>query len=557
MDTKDQNAAASSAAGESSVPSGQFSTKDRGFSYMWVMGLVSAGMASVDWISNAFLPITLRHFTDSPFYIAFLLSLNRLFGFVVQPYVAWKSDHIQTRFGRRRPFFFVGNPMTLLSLIGLGLMPYVFTGDARKSAIAVACLIVLNFMLQFFMDFTMGCLDPLYADTFEQKKLGRAASIRTYCATFLTLSMSLIALRLADIHEIFPFVFASGYVLLSLTLMVFVVREKPHARVIAKDRYSILKHFRMLRNPEYGRLAAIAAMALCLPASTSLFNSLFITQTLGLTKTQMGLAVGFAPLVHFVVAFPLGYLADRFGPRYLLGAGFFGIACVNTAMAFLVHDFNTLVIVTLINSGIMIFSHVPMTSMIFQYASPKERGTIFGLIQFTRGAAAFVITLLLGWAVQQSRSYDPTPIYTLDIKNPAALQQRILNPQTPFEQYLNENFKDETLKELSSAPDKDAMKKPLAAGLNDIMNGKNIYEEKRFEGVELSRQSRRLIDRADSEKRLKVFNRSLIQDAFPEDLSAKANFRISYIINILIALLASFLAFTSREGKYSQKIDNK
>jgi hypothetical protein len=60
--------------------------------YMAALGFMVAGYYSVEFITNNVIPLTARHFTDSPFFIAAVVALNRLFGFIVQPYVSWKSD---------------------------------------------------------------------------------------------------------------------------------------------------------------------------------------------------------------------------------------------------------------------------------------------------------------------------------------------------------------------------------------------------------------------------------------------------------------------------------
>ena len=74
-----------------------------GFRHMLILALMAAGFNSVELITNNLIPITCRHFTDNAFIISAILATNRLFGFVVQPYVCWKSDYVRTRYGRRRP----------------------------------------------------------------------------------------------------------------------------------------------------------------------------------------------------------------------------------------------------------------------------------------------------------------------------------------------------------------------------------------------------------------------------------------------------------------------
>src|SRR5687768_14690220 len=136
---------------------------------MLLLGLMAAGFSTVDVITNNLVPLTCRHFTDSAFIIAAILATNRLFGFLVQPYVCWKSDYVRTRFGRRRPFLLTGLPVTFVSLILVGLLPVLITGDARHTLAALVLVVVINVLLQAVVDVNWGVLEPLYADSFRQE----------------------------------------------------------------------------------------------------------------------------------------------------------------------------------------------------------------------------------------------------------------------------------------------------------------------------------------------------------------------------------------------------
>src|SRR3954462_5564501 len=83
---------------------------------MVLMGLMMAGAGTVDAITANMLPITAKHFTGNITLIGFMVALNRICGFLVQPYAAWKSDSHCSARGRRRPFLLVAWPATLLSV---------------------------------------------------------------------------------------------------------------------------------------------------------------------------------------------------------------------------------------------------------------------------------------------------------------------------------------------------------------------------------------------------------------------------------------------------------
>ncbi len=65
------------------------------------------------------LPLFLRSFTDSKFTISLVISLAGVSGCLVPPLVGYLSDRSTSRFGRRRPFIFVGILGVFLCLLGL------------------------------------------------------------------------------------------------------------------------------------------------------------------------------------------------------------------------------------------------------------------------------------------------------------------------------------------------------------------------------------------------------------------------------------------------------
>jgi len=266
--------------------------KERGIPYMIAMSTLTVGYGSVDFISNYFLGIVIKHFTMSPFLIACILDLNRLFGFVVQPYVAWKSDRVQTRFGRRRPFLLVGLPITMMCMLLVGWMPFLFEGETRHAWMTITLLFAVNLVFQAAQDINGGAEGPLYADSFDQNKLGRAASFRTVSNQLMLVFMSLFALRLADINEIYPFVVSACFMVLALMIVIFIIREDPTAKMAPREAYNPLKHLGLLvSNRDYAKVAALGAMNLMFPAAYTLFLILYATETLKLTKTDYGLGL--------------------------------------------------------------------------------------------------------------------------------------------------------------------------------------------------------------------------------------------------------------------------
>ncbi len=534
-----------------------FAGKTRDTRHMVVLAAMAGGFSTVELITNNLIPLTCRHFTDNAFIIAAILASNRLFGFVVQPYVCWKSDYINTRFGRRRPFFLVGLPLTIISMLAVGLLPVLITGDARHTIGALAVVVIANIFMQAVVDVNWGSLEPLYADTFNQEQLGRASSIRqiaTQSANFLMVTW---VLGWADKNELYPYAFAACCVFASLMLMIFVIREKPLTAPPPPARYRPIAHLSLLfRSRDHLKLAFVCGANLVLPAALFLFTPLYVTDTLGLSKGELGLAQVAGPFLTIGLAFPVGILVDTYGPKGVMAAGFGCYAIAFAGLAFWVQGFWSLFACMTFFGVAQVVALMPMTAMVFQYAGQSERGQLFGIIQFTRAFSAFAISLILGTAVQSFDSYDPTPFRSPDVKDVDGFAQRLTQPAQPLEHYVAAHLSGRTLS-LLATPESDpaAARVALTADLNRVVFGSSLSGATSLEGIALSAQSQKLLDRAPTVgDDLAVLNRSLLQDLFPVELSRKINYRLPYFIGLGLALFAIGVALATRRGQFARTL---
>lgn len=530
---------------------------------MVVLALMAAGFNTVEQITNNLIPITLRHFTDSAFLISAILATNRLFGFVVQPYVCWKSDYVRTRFGQRRPFFLLGLPLTILAMLLVGLLPVVFQGDARHTLGALVVVVLVNVFMQAVVDVNWGALEPLYADTFKQQQLGRASSVRQIASQLVNLAMVAYVIGWADRNEFYPYLFSAACVAFALGLMVFVIREQPAGPPPPAIRYNPVRHLGLIvRNPDYSRLAFVCAANLVLPAALFLFTPLYVTDTLGLSKTELGRAQVMGPFLVIGLAFPIGLLVDYIGPKWMMAAGFVLYLIGFSGLAWWTHDFWSLFAFMTVFGVAQVVALMPMTAMVFQYTAPNERGQVFGVVQFTRAFSAFVLSLVLGSIVQLADSYDPTPFRSQDIKQTARLVEKLRAAADPFSLHARENLSGATRVALaawapaSSAEETTALRDALVADFNRLIQGPSLYTQDRFAGVTLSRQSRNLLDRPSAGDELVVFNRSLVTDAFPNELSRKSNYRLPYYIGIGLAITAVIVALRTRRGAFARTLSD-
>ncbi|MGC4111449.1 MAG: MFS transporter [Nocardioides sp.] len=525
---------------------------------MLVLGLMAATFDAEIVLTNNIVPITCRHFTDSAFIISAIIASKRLFGALIQPWASWKSDVIRTRFGRRRPFLLIGLPTAALAMLALGAMPFLIEGDsARHTVLALAAVLLINSLVQVAVDLNWGVLEPLYADTFRQEQLGRASSLRQMGSKLLTLFMMTFVIGWMDVNELYPYLFAAAVTFGAFLLITFGFKETPVDTSPPEQRasYSLFRHLgKVLANRDLLRVAIVCTGNLALPAALSLLTPLYVTETLGLSMSALGRVQVLGVFLAVVLAFPLGWLIDYLGAKWVMAAGFALYAVSAAGLAFWTHDYASLYVFMTLFGIAQVVALMPMTAIVFQYASPNERGQIFGVIQFCRAFSAFLISIFLGSLVQVVDSYDPTPWRVQDLKAPAQFAAHLAQPQDDVARYVSEHLAPDTRARLTQPPSSE-LNQALVADLNRLLTEPAFYTPERFAGIELSRQSRALLDEKPADgDRLLVLNRTLLRDAFPADLSRKANYRIPYLVSIVLALGATLITLTTRRGPYAKTL---
>lgn len=536
----------------------------RGLRDMLVLGLMAASFDAEIVLTNNVVPITCRHFTDSAFIIAAIIASKRLFGSLIQPWACWKSDFVSTRFGRRRPFLLLGLPAGALALLGVGLMPFLIPSDAaRHTVLALGAVLLINSLLQVAVDLNWGVLEPLYADTFRQEQLGRASSIRQIASKLLTLFMVTFVIGWADFNEFLPYLFGAGVMLLAFALIGTSFRETPVEVPPAPRDYSLFKHLgKIFSSGDFVRLAIVCTGNLALPAALSLLTPLYVTETLGLSMSALGRVQILGVFLSVVIAFPLGWLIDYIGAKWVMAAGFVLFAVSAAGLAFWTDGYPSLYVFMTLFGIAQTVALMPMTAMVFQYSAPHERGHIFGVIQFCRAFSAFVISIALGSLVQLVDSYEPVAYRAIDVKAPARLAVQLDAPRDEVARYVAAHLSPETKKLVAEtargAKPQPVLTETLATDFNRLLADPAFYAPDRFARVELSGQSRRLIaEHPAAGDRLTVLNRTLLHDAFPEEISRKVNYRLPYYVCIALALLATGVALAARRGPYAKTLADR
>ncbi|MCX7014068.1 MAG: hypothetical protein NTW86_16195, partial [Candidatus Sumerlaeota bacterium] len=296
-------------------------TQQKRIPWSWVvlMVLPMFGNQFVEHCSGAPLTFTLSKFVSNPLLIQFVLSINIICNFMVAPFIAYQSDRIWTRWGRRKPFIIGGWIGLIASLILTPLAPNFWT------------LAIVVVAYQFFEDIAFtGPWAPLYNEVVPLPQRGRAQAGISFLQQCTTLYFNFILIGQFD--EVYAFfvklpvlgqklVMFNGEKLIYwlaaalVIVMAFHVglnmKETPVHSPVLGERFSIFRFLKSVFGERQWLLIYILIFAqISLNTGLGPMGTLMTTLQFGYSKTQLGEIGGWVTIARMLVVIPLaGYFA--------------------------------------------------------------------------------------------------------------------------------------------------------------------------------------------------------------------------------------------------------
>jgi MFS family permease len=263
----------------------------------------------------------------------FLLTISgAVIAVIVQPTIGSISDYTMSRWGRRKPYIFIGSLLDLVFLAGIAY---------SNSLVAIAAFIAL---LQFSSNFAQGPFQGYIPDLVPAPQVGTASALVGLMQVLGVVSGFLIGAIAVNTHNYAIGLLALGVLEVATMLsVVFRVREGPPPksregrpwRSIAAEAWGL----DILREQSFlwfvgSRLAILMAGAVL--TQLALF---YLARTMGLNEADTGLL--FIPLVGLVAGgtvlsvVPAARISDRVGRKPVIWAscaiGAAGLALVASA----------------------------------------------------------------------------------------------------------------------------------------------------------------------------------------------------------------------------------
>ncbi|WP_428938474.1 MFS transporter [Fontivita pretiosa] len=275
--------------------------------------------------------LLLKHLDATSTVVASLnVSMPQAIAMIFSPIIGYWSDRYRSRWGRRIPFLFLAAPITMLALVGVAFCPQL--GRALHAAMGsyspgetASPLIVFGVFWACF-HFGLVCgnigLTGLVNDVLPRSILGRFMSAFRMISLIAGITFNYLILGHVEAHfqAIFiSFALVSGIPLVLMCLMVREGNYPPPEQMAADHRaggfFAAVGVYcrECFSKPYY--LWVFAAMALAgLMSGPVNWFSIFFAKSLNMDMATYGKIMAANHLTGFLLAYPIGVLADRFHP---------------------------------------------------------------------------------------------------------------------------------------------------------------------------------------------------------------------------------------------------
>ncbi len=296
-----------------------------------------------------------RQFGASNFTIGLvLMSLPSAIGFVIGPFISYKSDRCRTRIGRRLPFLLVATPIAAGAMVGMAFSPKIgawlgpalgFAAEPTVLTLLTACWVVYEFAAIT----AAGMFSALINDVLPAVLMGRFYGL--FRAVSLVDGILFNCFVIGHAEEYYLFILAGlglvyGAVFLIMCLNLKEGEYPPPPAPVVPGRIAAIKgYFRDCYSETHYRLAfayfTLTALAL---GSFGNFAILYAKQ-LEVPMSQYGKAAAVMLGASLVLSYFLGAIADRFHPLRAALAMLFIYAATLLSGYFIVTDTASFLIV--------------------------------------------------------------------------------------------------------------------------------------------------------------------------------------------------------------------
>lgn len=340
----------------------------------------------MEMIIPRLLPIQLERLGASSTIIGILVSsIPAVMNFFIVPVVSFRSDRFRSKWGRRIPFLLFPTPFLTLFLVMLGYSDGI--GAWLHSSIlgrwigltpeftTIALIAVLVVGFQFFNMFVASVYYYLFNDVVPKAYLGRFMAMFRVVGTLAGFVFHRYVLGWAEGHMREVYLGVSLLYFAAFIMMCLRVKEGDYPPPPPTDQPGLMGSIRTYFRECYSHrfyLFFFLGMAFWNMGDVVVAFYWFFADSVGLTLDQFGKVLGWTSLLSALLLYPYGLLVDRVHPLRMLILARLLIIPFNLVFFFLVHDYTSYLIASLM--------FVPLTAVslaanlpTFMVLLPKDR----------------------------------------------------------------------------------------------------------------------------------------------------------------------------------------
>jgi len=338
----------------------------------------------------------------------FIMTLDNIAAFFIQPLVGVLSDRTRTRIGRRMPWIVAGAPIAAVTFalipVAVNQIPAELSGQTSKLGGPLAFfMIAIGVMLLAMAAFRTPII-ALMPDITPSPLRSKANGVINMMGGIGGLLATFGGAILYRIDKLIAFWTASIILLVAVAVVFLAIKERPEAATGERKEqwWETLRQLgtipRESRKSLILLLLAIFAWFVGYNSIETFFSS-YGTFRLGVSESTAGILLGCFSVTFIAFSIPGGMLAERWGRRRTILTGLVALSVLLFLASFL--PYVTAIAVLLFLGGIA-WSLININSlpMVVDIA-PDDRslGTFTGLYYISGTLAAIVGPILNGWII--------------------------------------------------------------------------------------------------------------------------------------------------------------
>jgi len=353
-------------------------------------------------------------FTLVPLFIGIIMTFDNIFGVIFQPLFGRFSDHCRSKYGKRRPFIFIGAP---ISAILFALMP-----QMNSLGALMTCLILFVFV----MSLWRAPVVALMPDLTPPQLRSEGNAIINLCGGLGgligmmagTVICALFGLDSAKMEE-FPYVFGLAAIfMLGGTLVLRIFVQEPDSRLKlqaeenkAQDEASRQKALKEAEKAEKERMKAMKLSSserrslifmlgclfflFCSVNAIQTFFSLFAAEILGKTGSQATMMMAIFAACSMLAAIPAGKVGKKIGRKKTILLGLVAIMVVFALYA-VTKNMGMIWVALVVGGAANMFITVNTLPLVLEIGGLERVGTFTGYYYTATFSAQIVTPIVYG-----------------------------------------------------------------------------------------------------------------------------------------------------------------